>query len=180
MEVFRDIEGYEGMYQVSNKGRVKSLNYHRSGEERILMPQTTTNGYLKICLRKNGKIKTYNVHRLVAQAFIDNPDNLPQVNHKDEDKTNNNVDNLEWVTAKENCNYGTRNKRMSKTQGIPIDMLNKQGEFIRQFQSGMEAERWLRANGFSKANSGNITNCCKGNPRYTNAYGFKWRYSNES
>lgn len=178
MEQFRDIEGYEGLYQVSNEGRVRSLWFDK---EHILRP-SDSGRYLQVILCKDGKQKMHQVHRLVAQAFIPNPDNLPQVNHKDECKTNNNVENLEWSTAKDNCNHATRNTRIAEamTNGklsIPIDMLTKDGELVRTFPSSMEAMRWLRANGFPKAAQSSITMCCKGNPNYTHAYGFKWRYT---
>lgn len=115
-EIWKDIEGYEGLYQISNWGRVKSLNYNRTGKEGILKPIPTNNGYMIIGLYKNRKPNQYSIHRLVAQAFIPNPDNLPQVNHKDEDKSNNCVWNLEWCTAEYNMNYGTRNERSSENR----------------------------------------------------------------
>ena len=109
MEIWKDILGYEGLYQVSNYGRVRSLKY---GKEKILKQQINTDGYLHIDLYKNKKRKNYNVHRLVTIAFLENPNNYPQVNHKDENKQNNHIDNLEWCDYKYNCNYGTRkNKR---------------------------------------------------------------------
>lgn len=176
-EQYKDIEGYEGMYAVSNKGRVKSLNYHQTGEEHIMTPSTIRGGYLQVHLKQKGHL----IHRLVANAFIPNPDNKPEINHKDEDKTNNNVENLEWRTHEENCNYGTRNKRVGEAitnrsdLSMPVDILDKQGEFIRQFPSASEAERWLRTNGFPKAAHQNISDCCK--DKRNTAYGFKWRYS---
>ena len=183
MEQYKDIEGYEGIYQVSNEGNVKSLNYNHTGNERILRPAVNrSNGYLQVILWKDCKRKHHQVHRLVASAFIDNLDNLPQVNHKDECKTNNCVDNLEWCTCEYNQNYGTRNQRISETHtngklSIPIDMLTKDGELIRTFPSLHEAERWLRANGFPKARQSAISSCCKGK-LYKSCYGFKWRYAN--
>lgn len=124
-EIWRDIKGYEDLYQVSNLGRVKSLDryiYYTNGRIRlyrgqILKTAKDTHGYLKITLCKDTKHTTCLIHRLVAEAFIQNLNNLPQVNHKDEfAKDNNCVDNLEWVTCKENINYGTHNKRMANTQ----------------------------------------------------------------
>ena len=175
MEVFRDIAGYEGMYQVSNEGRVKSLNYNHTGKEKLLKPAANTKGYLLVDLYKDGKMKSHRVHRLVASAFIDNTDNLHQVNHRDEDKTNNCVENLEWCTNEYNHNYGTRNQRVAEANSIPVDMLIKDGEFIRQFPSSREAERWLRISGYPSASHSHIIQCCKGN-RNT-AYGFKWKYA---
>ena len=181
MEQYKDIEGYEGIYQVSNDGNVKSLNYNHTGNERILRPAVNRSRYLYVILCKDGKIKSHQVHRLVAQAFLPNIENLPQVNHKDEVKTHNCVENLEWCTHEYNQNYGTRNARIAEAQinrtdqSIPIDMLTKSGELIRQFPSSHETERWLRINGFPKAAHQSITSCCKG--KRDTAYGFKWRYS---
>lgn len=114
-EVWKDIKGYEGLYMVSSFGNVKSLNYRRSGIAKNLKLKNTTNGYKAVILAKEGKHKDRMVHRLVAEAFIPNPKNLPQVNHKDEDKHNNRVENLEWCTAKYNSNYGTGKERMAKS-----------------------------------------------------------------
>lgn len=113
-EMWKDILGYEGLYQVSNLGDVRSLKY-AGGNKVKMLKQATVNGYKRVSLVKNGKGKNYLVHRLVAIAFIPNPDNLPIVNHKNEDKTNNNVNNLEWCTQEYNINYGTRNERASES-----------------------------------------------------------------
>jgi hypothetical protein len=114
-EIWIDINGYEGLYLISNYGRVKSLNYLHHGIVKILK-QGIRNGYSYVTLQKNGNIKKEYVHRLVASAFIKNPLNYPEVNHKDEVKTHNCVENLEWCDKKYNCNYGTRNDRISKTR----------------------------------------------------------------
>lgn len=105
-EIWKDIPGYEGIYVVSNFGRIRNLV---SGK--FIKPSQKDDGYCRVCLSKNGCGKCINIHRLVAQVFIPNPDNLPQVNHKDEDKTNNVADNLEWCDAKYNINYGTSQQR---------------------------------------------------------------------
>ena len=123
-EEWRDIKDYEGLYMISSYGRVKSLgrwvNYKNKGkkwqEGKILKPLVKKGGYLHVGLWKNGKLKFFTVHRLVAQAFIPNPNNLPQVNHKDENKENNFVKNLEYCDAKYNSNYGTRTKRIAEKQ----------------------------------------------------------------
>lgn len=118
-EQWRPIEGYERMYEVSNLGRVRSSDsYNRLGrlhlKGRILRPKIEPNGYLRATLFKEGKRKVFMIHRLVAQAFIPNPEGLPQINHIDEDKTNNRVENLEWCDGKYNMNYGTRTERGTK------------------------------------------------------------------
>ena len=120
IEEWRTIVGYEGQYEVSSYGRVRSLDRYdrmnRFWKGRILNLHTGTGGYLFVGLSSNGNEKNYLVHRMVAQAFIPNPDNLPQVNHKDEDKSNNRVDNLEWCTSFYNNEYGTRKKRWYETR----------------------------------------------------------------
>lgn len=116
-EIWKDVVGYEGLYQVSNLGRVKRIKHTTKKlffSERIVNQYVNMNGYMMAPLSKDGKDKHKAVHRLVAQAFIPNPDNLPFVNHKDENPLNNHVDNLEWCTAKYNSNYGTIKDRKSK------------------------------------------------------------------
>ena len=113
-EIWLDIEGYQHKYQVSNTGKVKALNYRRTGKEQIIASKENK-GYLEVALWKDGKRKMFLVHRLVAQTFIPNPENLPQVNHKDENKKNNCVNNLEWCTQLYNNLYGTRLKRVSQS-----------------------------------------------------------------
>ena len=120
-EIWKDIEGYEGYYQVSNRGRVKSLErdvVKKDGtiihcNEKLKINVHDQKGYQMVKLHKNGSGSMKKVHRLVAQAFIPNPNNLPQVNHMDEVKSNNSVDNLEWCDSKYNNNYGTKKQRIS-------------------------------------------------------------------
>ena len=119
VEIWKDIVGYEGLYQVSNKGNVKRIEHedfkcrqgYRVFKERMLKPFKNFRGYMKVGLHKGNKKKDVFVHRLVAEAFIENPCNYPQVNHKDEDKTNNCVANLEWCTNLYNTNYGEKHKQ---------------------------------------------------------------------
>ena len=117
-EIWKDIKGFEDKYQVSNLGRIKSLERKNSRgnqiREKILKLIYDKDGYLLVNLYKNSKKKTYKVHRLVALAHIPNPNNYPQVNHKDENPSNNHISNLEWCTNKYNCNYGTKKERLSK------------------------------------------------------------------
>ena len=114
-EIWKDIEGYEGLYQVSNLGRVKNIK-----RSRLLKPCPDTNGYLRVDLFKNSKMSHKRVHRLVAKAFIPNPNNHPVVNHKDADKSNNDVSNLEWCTMKYNNSYGTRLERISLAERVNL------------------------------------------------------------
>lgn len=119
MEEWKDIVGYEGRYQVSNLGRVKSLKRkvgvkNRSTPEKILKEHLQKEGYYTVVLYKNGEPRRLSVHRIVAEAFLYNPNNYPVVNHKDENKGNNNVNNLEWCTVIYNMNYGTVGKRIAE------------------------------------------------------------------
>ena len=159
-EYWKPVVGYEGLYMVSNWGRVKSIKF---GKERILKPVTNSSGYLLVGLYKNNIEKKYSVHRLVAEAFIPNPYNLPQVNHRDENKLNNNVDNLEWCTNEYNINYGTRTERYSKS----VLQYTLDGEFVGEWPSTRECGR----NGF---NQGSVSACCRGELKTHK--GFIWRY----
>ena len=178
-EIYKDIKDLEGLYQVSNFGNVMSLNYNRTEKPNLLKPCVDGKGYFRVTLCKNKKTKHCYVHRLVAEAFLINPENLPCINHKDEDKTNNSVENLEYCTYEYNCNYGTRNERAGKAiskakKGIPNEKCSKKilqftldGEFIREWQSMAECTR----NGFDQSN---VCNCCQGKRK--SAYGYIWKY----
>lgn len=168
-EIWKDINGYDGLYQVSNLGRVKSLNYNHTRKEKIRKLHVVAWGYLQVTLCKNGECKNPLVHQLVAEAFLPNPKNLPEVNHKDENKSNNCVDNLEWVTHKENINFGTRNLRVAEKQSKKVLQYSLDGTFIREWPSASEIESQLK---FSQSN---ICQCCNGKRK--TAHGYIWKYS---
>lgn len=170
MEQWKDIEGYEGQYQISNYGRVKSLNYNNTKKEKILKFGKNTGGYLHVVLCKDGKIKNYLVHRLVAQAFLPNPNNYEEVNHKNEDKTMNHLENIEWCDRKYNINYGTRTERQAKTLAKAVNQYSLDGKLLATFPSIHEVQRVL---GFATQC---ISKCCIG--KLKTAYKYKWRYVN--
>ena len=181
---------YEGLYKVSNLGRILSLNYKNTGKAKLMTPVEIGNGYLRVKLYKNKEYKKCYVHRLVAETFLPNPENKPCINHKiegDEGKTLNMVffnedgtidkerTTIEWVTPKENSNYGTRNERISKTMtngktSKVVLQFTKSGDFIREWPSAMEIQRQL---GYD---NGNISHCCLGNTRLKTYKGFIWKY----
>lgn len=164
-EIWKDITGYEELYQVSNYGRVRSL---KTLKRKVLKPVKTSNGYYCVTLYKNGTKVLKKVHRLVAEAFIPNHYNLPQVNHKDEDKSNNIVDNLEWCDSKMNNRYGTRLKRISVKLSRPVVQCLKDG---RQFIFWLNAKQ-IKHSVFKVDNS-NIGKCLKG--KLNMAGGYIWR-----
>ena len=168
-EIWKDIKDYEGHYQVSNLSRVKSIKF---GKERILKPVTNSSGYLSVKLCKDGKVKAFTVHRLVAEAFLPNPHNYSCVNHKDENKQNNNVSNLEWCNCKYNINYGTGIERRSKKKSKPVLQYTLDGEFVREWESAKQAEK---EGGFD---NGHIISVCKG--KRPHHKGYIWKYKNPS
>lgn len=180
-EIWKDIPGYEGSHQISTKGSVKSLERwvpNNKGEtllkERILSPYKTRYGYLRICLTLNRKKKHFLVHKLVAMAFIPNPKNYPQINHKDENPLNNCVENLEWCEPVYNSNYGTRNSRIGKAHLNRKDCSKKVGQYdksmnlLAEFPSMNEAERQ------TGIPHNRICMACQG--RYMSAGGYIWKY----
>lgn len=164
-EIWKDIEGYEGLYQVSNMGRVKSVR------KNIILRGGITSGYKRVLLCTNNIPKGYYIHRLVANAFIPNPNNYPIVNHKDENKLNNCVDNLEWCTQKHNVNYGTGIAKRARSQSKKVLQFKPDGTFVKEWKSINDIER---ITGYS---SGHISRCCR-NIRKT-AYGYIWKYKKE-
>ena len=172
-EIWQDIEGYEG-YQVSNLGRVKSLGNNKTRKEKILKPATNKKGYQYVNLYKNGKAKTFKVHRLVYAAFNGEIPPGMEVNHINEVKTDNRLENLNLMTRKENINWGTGVERCHKAQLNHPQMskqvigYNKNGDIIVTFLSTKEAGR----NGY---NQGAVSACCRGEkPQYK---GLIWRYA---
>ena len=158
----RDVKGYEGLYAVTSCGKIWS--YRR---QKFLKPVCEKNGYLRVNLYKDGKMKHYCVHRLVTEAYIPNPDNLPQINHKDENKTNNCLQNLEWCDCKYNINYGTHKERVSNSLKIPILQYDLDGNFIREWGSATDVGQEVKSG---------ICSCLKG--RKKTAYGYIWKYKN--
>lgn len=165
IEEWREVPGYEGLYEVSDLGRVR-----RNGK--ILKPYKDTWGYLSVSLSKNGIRRVVSVHRLVAYAFIPNPNNYPQINHRDENKTNNAVENLEWCTCEYNQNYGTRNERISEKNSKPVLQFDLQGNFIREWPSGLKVEEE------TGIDSGSISKCCQGRYGFKTAGSFIWKFKN--
>ena len=171
-ESWRNIIGYEGLYQVNNQGRVRSI---REGRIKMLAltpysPQGTTS-YYKVILYKEGHYRSKWVHRLVAEAFIPNHNNLKEVNHKDENGLNNSVDNLEWCSHRYNNNYGTKNERTSSKLSKAVKQYDLQGHYIRTFSSAKEACEFLN---ISINNRDNISKVCNGIRK--SCLNFIWKY----
>lgn len=185
MENWKDIQGYEGFYQVSDCGRIKSLArdiYYQNGivhhlEEKILVPNLNGGGYLFVQLYKNGKRKNINVHRLVALAFIPNPENKPQVNHKDEVKTNNVVDNLEWCEASYNINFGTRTERSIQNRNFKFGN-NPHAKSVFCVELNKKFDCITNAKEELGISVSSISQACRGKQNI--AGGFHWRYADEN
>ena len=170
-EIWKDIPGYEGLYQASTLGRIRSLNFNKSGKIKILKQQF--NGHYLMCTlykritgnKKDDEIQ-FSVHRLIAITFVPNPNNFPCVNHKDENKLNNCVDNLEWCTWQYNSNYGNRNNMISVKMSIPVGCF-KNNKLIKQYSSMQDAKK----DGFQPSA---ICLCCKN--KLKTYKGYEWRY----
>lgn len=179
-EIWKDIAGFENCYQVSNLGRVKSLQRKQRIKDKILKPSFGKRNYLQINLYKDGRMFKFSIHKLVANAFISNPNNYPCINHKDEDKQNNTVENLEWCDYKYNNSYGGRLNRVSENNCLSKNVLQytKNEQFIKEWQNARFA---IIGNNFFNKDVANIktikraiNNCCSGERK--TAYGFKWKY----
>ena len=187
IEIWKDVENYEGLYQVSNLGRIKSLerdvyrqngtfHYHAGGK--ILAPVLDRGGYQYVRLSKNGREKKESVHRLVAMAFLPNPENKSQVNHKDEVKTNNVVENLEWCTSVYNANYGTRIQRCVQNHKYPKlgNHPNAKAAFCVELNKTFDCAK--RAGEELGICVTSISQVCRGKRK--TAGGFHWKYADEN
>ena len=184
MEIWTPINNYEEIYEISNFGNIKNIKRNK-----IMKPFVSKKtGYLQIDLCKNGNKKRYNIHRLVAIHFVDNFDNYNYINHKDENRKNNKAINLEWCTQKYNCNYGSRNlkisrcskgrkhkpetkDKISKALSKTILQYNKENDFIKEWRNAYEVAREL------KVSPSNINACC--NNKRKSAYGYIWKFKKE-
>lgn len=176
IEIWKDVKDYEGLYQVSNLGKVKSLDRYLKNNNgyalkrgKMLNVIKRKDGYLQVTLSKNSIIKPFKIHRLVAEVFIDNPNKYICVNHKDENKENNILDNLEWCTYKYNNTYGTRLIRQVEKNNKEIYQYDKDMNLIKIWKSGRE----LKENGFS---SSSISRCCNGKRKTSG--GYIWSFLN--
>ena len=180
-EIWKDIAGYEGKYQVSNLGRVRSLPrtfLDVNGRRQIfkgcvLKRILRKNGYMVVTFYGSGKFHQMMIHRLVAGAFIPNPNNLPMINHKDEDKTNNHVDNLEWCSAQYNSTYNNIHYRNKEKRRKAVIQMTLDDEFVAEYESVREAERQT---GFRNSN---ISAACRGEKKTKQSYGFHWKFKEQ-
>ncbi len=168
-EIWKDIKGYEGLYQVSNIGRVKSLSFRNKKatikREKILSILKSGN-YYHISLSKNNKQKNFLIHRLVAEAFVPNKNNYQEINHKDENIRNNKADNLEWCDHKYNINYGTRTKKVKEKMQVSIIQYDLNGNFVKKWDCMNDAIRFY--------NNKHIVDVCKG--KRISANNYIWKY----
>lgn len=165
-EIWKDIKGYEQLYQISNLGNVRSLNYNHTKQSKIIKPNT--NRYLQVTLCQNGRLQYLAIHRLVYETFVGEIPEGMQVNHINEDVKDNRLENLNLMDCKTNINWGTGIKRRSEQISKPILQYDLEDNFIKEWVSASEAARQL---GFSQSN---ISACCLGKRKQAN--GYKWKY----
>lgn len=177
-EVWKYIPGYEGYYQASTLGRIRSVTRVTRKNQmvygKVLSQTKQKNGYMKVIFGIDGKAFHPNVHRLVAETFLENSQNLPCVNHKDEDKQNNRVENLEWCTAKYNSNYGTKTKREANAKHKPILQYSKDMVLLREFDSLQDSFEFVGKKNW------NIYSVCSGFQKTAYGYIWRWKYGVES
>ena len=183
-EIWKDIPGYEGLYKVSNLGNVKSLNWRNTGEEKNLWLKPHNKGYLQVELANGGVKKCFVVHRLVAIAFLPNPNCFPQVNHKDENKANNCVENLEWCSRSYNARYSLdrhperKPKGGGHRKGCRFKGANSEKSVVQLTMSGEFVREWVCSRDVfleTGMSDWSISECCRGNRK--TAYGYKWQYA---
>lgn len=185
-EEFRDIKGYENLYQISNYGRVKSLKRNvlcgnrynnkkkkRTCQEKILRLTKDKDGYYRIGLYKKPKRAYLIVHRLIAEAFIPNPNDFPCINHKDEVKTNNSIDNLEWCTVAYNNAYGNRTENAKLKLNKPVLQLDRTLNLLNEYKSVADAS--MKTNTCRSS----IYGCCNNKEHFKTANGYIWKYKEE-
>lgn len=165
-EIWKDIPNYEGLYQASNLGRIKSLNFYGSDKEKIMSIQTTGN-YNHIILHKDGKSKNFSIQKLIALTFIPNHNNYKEINHKDENTRNNCVDNLEWCNHSYNINYGNRIQKVKEKLSRKINQYDLDGNYIKTWNCMNDAIRFYK--------NVHICDACKNKRKSAN--GFLWKYN---
>lgn len=170
-EEWRPVVGFEGLYECSSLGNVRSVDRknRKFCKGCVLKQRKSTNGYMVVTLWKNNRKKLCTVHRLIIKSFIPNPNNLPECNHKNECKTDNRVENLEWCDHKYNNNYGTKNKRQSEKKQKRVLQYSLDGDFIKEWPSLISVQNEL---GY---NRGSLSNCCLNKTK--TAYDYVWKYA---
>lgn len=181
-EQWKPVVGYEGQYEVSNTGLVRSIDRKVCGKNginitkygNIINPHIIKHGYLRVGLSKDNKRKNFLVHRLVAEAFIPNPNKYPYINHKDENTSNNNVSNIEWCNQSYNMRYSNVAERVAKIRRKAVRQYTLNGEFVAEYKSVTEASKATNTAMLS------ICSCCKKRHGYSYANGYIWRYADDT